>query len=85
MSRLAKLRRLIVGPALSAKQAATEQITPVEGLSALSLDVLTSVAYGPEAMLVVLAVAGASALRPFCPSPLPSWPCWPYLSSRTGR
>jgi amino acid transporter len=41
----------------------SEQITPVEGLSALSLDALTSVAYGPEAILVVLAVAGASSLR----------------------
>ena len=38
-----------------------EQITPVEGLSALSLDALTSVAYGPEAIIVVLAVAGAGA------------------------
>ena len=40
-----------------------EQITPVEGLSALSLDALTSVAYGPEAIIVVLAVAGAGALH----------------------
>ena len=35
----------------------------MEGLSALSLDALTSVAYGPEAILVVLAVAGTSSLR----------------------
>jgi amino acid transporter len=35
----------------------------VEGLPALSLDALTSVAYGPEAIIVVLAVAGASALH----------------------
>jgi amino acid transporter len=41
---------------------ATEQINPVEGLSALSLDALTSVAYGPEAIIVVLAGAGAGAL-----------------------
>ncbi|MGA3220349.1 MAG: APC family permease, partial [Acidimicrobiales bacterium] len=40
-----------------------EQITPVEGLSALSLDALTSVAYGPEAIIVVLAMAGAGALH----------------------
>jgi amino acid transporter len=39
----------------------------VEGLSALSLDALTSVAYGPEAILVVLAVAGASSLRLMVP------------------
>ncbi len=35
----------------------------MEGLSALSLDALTSVAYGPEAILVVLALAGAGALH----------------------
>ena len=39
----------------------------MEGLSALSLDALTSVAYGPEAILVVLAVAGASSLRLIVP------------------
>jgi amino acid transporter len=39
-----------------------QQITPVEGLSALSLDALTSVAYGPEAIIVVLALAGIGAL-----------------------
>ena len=41
----------------------TSRITPVEGLSALSLDALTSVAYGPEAIILVLAVAGAGALH----------------------
>jgi hypothetical protein len=35
----------------------------VEGLSALSLDALTSDADGPEAIIVVLAVAGAGALH----------------------
>src|SRR5437763_7157157 len=33
------------------------------GLAALSLDALSSVAYGPEAMVLVLLTAGASALR----------------------
>ncbi len=33
------------------------------GLSALSLDALSSVAYGPEAMMLVLVLAGSSALR----------------------
>jgi amino acid transporter len=35
----------------------------VGGMSALSLDALSSVAYGPEAMMVVLVLAGAGALR----------------------
>ncbi|HLH29114.1 MAG TPA: APC family permease [Acidimicrobiales bacterium] len=37
-------------------------ITSLEGIPALSLDAISSVAYGPEAMLVVLATAGAGAL-----------------------
>ena len=39
-----------------------ERSPSVEGIAALSLDALSSVAYGPEAMLVVLATAGAGAL-----------------------
>jgi amino acid transporter len=67
VSSFEKVRRALIGPALSAKQAASEQITPVEGLSALSLDALTSVAYGPEAILVVLAAAGATSLHLILP------------------
>jgi amino acid transporter len=67
MSRLGAIRRIIVGRDLSAKEASSEEITPVEGLSALSLDALTSVAYGPEAILVVLAAAGATALHLILP------------------
>ena len=62
-----RIYRILVGRALSAKEASSEQITPVEGLSALSLDALTSVAYGPEAILIVLAVAGTSALHLILP------------------
>ena len=57
----------LVGPPLRARDISKEQITPVEGLSALSLDALTSVAYGPEAILVVLAAAGAGALHLILP------------------
>src|SRR5271155_5409836 len=59
----AGLWRFLVGPPLRARDVSKEQITPVEGLPALSLDALTSVAYGPEAIIVVLAVAGAGALH----------------------
>ncbi len=55
--------RALVGRPLRASEVAKEQITPLEGLPALSLDALTSVAYGPEAIIVVLAAAGASALH----------------------
>ncbi len=54
--------RLLVGRPLRAREMSHQRITPVEGLSALSLDALTSVAYGPEAIIVVLALAGAAAL-----------------------
>ena len=54
---------LLIGSPLRSSDTSQEQITPVEGLSALSLDALTSVAYGPEAIIVVLALGGASALH----------------------
>jgi amino acid transporter len=59
--------RFLVGPPLRWREVTSERITPVEGLPALSLDALTSVAYGPEAILVVLAVAGAGALHLILP------------------
>src|ERR1700683_2960619 len=39
------------------------RLSAVEGLAALSLDALSSVAYGPEAILVVLVAAGAAGMR----------------------
>ena len=59
----ASLWRVLVGPPLRARDLSRQQISPVEGLPALSLDALTSVAYGPEAIIAVLAVAGAEALH----------------------
>jgi amino acid transporter len=40
-----------------------QRLTALGGLAALSLDALSSVAYGPEAILVVLVTAGAGALK----------------------
>ncbi|MBV9473876.1 MAG: APC family permease, partial [Solirubrobacterales bacterium] len=39
------------------------ELSVAGGLAALSLDALSSVAYGPEAMVLVLVAAGTSALR----------------------
>lgn len=58
----ARAWRLLVGRPLRLSEAQREQINPLEGLPALSLDALTSVAYGPEAIVVVLAAAGPGAL-----------------------
>lgn len=38
------------------------KLTALEGLAALSLDALSSVAYGPEAIVIVLMTAGVAAL-----------------------
>ena len=54
--------RFLAGSPLRARDVSREQITRGEGLSALSLDALMPVAYGPEAIIVVLAAAGAGAL-----------------------
>src|ERR1700728_4282053 len=58
---------VLMGRPLRSSEASKEQITPVEGLSALSLDALTSVAYGPEAILIVLATTGAGSLHAVLP------------------
>jgi amino acid transporter len=39
------------------------RLTALEGLAALSLDALSSVAYGPQAIMIVLATAGLAALH----------------------
>jgi amino acid transporter len=39
------------------------RLTALEGLAALSLDALSSVAYGPQAIIIVLATAGVLALH----------------------
>ena len=39
------------------------KLTAIGGLAALSLDALSSVAYGPEAIVIALAAAGAGAVR----------------------
>jgi amino acid transporter len=58
-----KLGRMVLGRPLRSSEGAKEEINPVEGLSALSLDALTSVAYGPQALLVALGAGGLAALR----------------------
>jgi amino acid transporter len=40
-----------------------DRLTALEGLAALSLDALSSVAYGPQAIIIVLATAGVAALH----------------------
>jgi amino acid transporter len=56
------LRRVVLGAPLNGSAVAHERMRKPVGLAILSSDALSSVAYGPEAMLAVLAVAGSGAL-----------------------
>ncbi|MBO0691510.1 MAG: APC family permease [Acidimicrobiaceae bacterium] len=59
--------RLVTGRPLPFAEAESEQLNPLTGLPGLSLSAITSVAYGPEATLVVLATAGTAALASALP------------------
>src|ERR1700734_2895044 len=50
-------------PAHGEQGADRHRLTALEGLAALSLDALSSVAYGPEAIVIVLAAAGTVGLN----------------------
>ncbi len=50
------------GPPAAEDREDKHRLTALEGLAALSLDALSSVAYGPEAIVIVLAAAGTVGL-----------------------
>jgi amino acid transporter len=56
------LRRVLIGPALRSTAIAEERMGRLLALAVLSPDALSSVAYGPEAMMAILVLAGSSAL-----------------------
>jgi amino acid transporter len=57
------LHRALVGPPLRSTAIARERMRKLVALPVLSADALSSVAYGPEAMLVILVLAGTAGLR----------------------
>ncbi len=57
------LRRLLVGPPLRSSAVAEERMSNPLALPVLSPDALSSVAYGPEAMLAILILAGSEQLK----------------------
>jgi amino acid transporter len=57
-----RLRRALFGPPLSSAAVLYERMRKLVALPVLSSDLLSSVAYGPEAMLAVLVLAGGDAL-----------------------
>ncbi|AXG81552.1 APC family permease [Streptomyces paludis] len=58
----ARLRRAVLGAPLRSTAIARERMRKLVALPVLSADALSSVAYGPEAMLVVLVLAGTAGL-----------------------
>ncbi|MEH0984647.1 APC family permease [Micromonospora sp. CPCC 205556] len=59
---LTRVRRAVLGPPLSSAAVLYERMRKLVALPVLSSDLLSSVAYGPEAMLGVLLLAGSGAL-----------------------
>jgi amino acid transporter len=58
-----RLRRVLVGPPLRSSAVAKERMSNLLALPVLSPDALSSVAYGPQAMLAILILAGSDQLR----------------------
>ena len=56
-------RRLLIGPPLRSTAIAEERMGRLLALAVLSPDALSSVAYGPEAMMAILVLAGAGELK----------------------
>ncbi|MBV8219446.1 MAG: APC family permease, partial [Solirubrobacterales bacterium] len=57
-----KIRRAVLGPPLKSTAVVQERMRKLIALPVLSADALSSVAYGPEAMLAVLVLAGGPGL-----------------------
>ena len=58
-----RARRLLIGPPLRSTAIAEERLSRLLALPVLSPDALSSVAYGPEAMMAVLVLAGSAELK----------------------
>ena len=57
-----RIRRAVLGPPLKSTAIVQERMRKLVALPVLSADALSSVAYGPEAMLAVLVLAGGAGL-----------------------
>ena len=65
--RMARVRRMLIGNPLETRAFAHQRLSKTMALAILSSDSLSSVAYGPEAILAVLAVAGGVAYGSLLP------------------
>jgi amino acid transporter len=57
-----KIRSALIGSPLPTRDLVHERLTKIKALAVLSSDALSSVAYGPEQILVVFVLAGAGAV-----------------------
>ena len=57
------IRHALIGPALRSTAIAEERMGRLLALAVLSPDALSSVAYGPEAMMAILVLAGSAELK----------------------
>ncbi len=57
-----EVRRVLIGPALRSSAIVSERMRKLVALPVLSADALSSVAYGPEAMLAILVLGGSAGL-----------------------
>ena len=57
-----RVRRVVLGPPLGSSAVLQERLRKIVALPVLSSDLLSSVAYGPEAMVTILVLAGSTAL-----------------------
>lgn len=64
---LTRIRRVILGKPLTTAQLSEERLSKKRALAILSSDALSSVAYGPEAILAALVPAGAVAYNALIP------------------
>lgn len=58
---LSSLKRLLIGRPLKSEQLGEQKLNKIKALAILSSDALSSVAYGPEQILLVLITIGAAA------------------------
>ena len=65
--------RVLIGRPLSTADAPHQTISKFLGLAVFSADAMSSVAYGPQEILIILAVAGAGAFHLSVPIAIAIW------------
>ena len=75
-SNMASLKRLLIGRPLKSTELGEQKLNKTKALAILSSDALSSVAYGPEQILIVLMTVGAAAFWYSLPIGVGVLICW---------